>query len=334
MIVWSASELKALRIFTDHRDAVTGLAFRRGADQLYSSSKDRTVKTWNLDALAYVETLFGHQDEVVDVAALSLERCVSVGARDRTARLWRIVEETQLVFRGGGSSEKRKHNRHHLDGDVETGKESYGEGSIDRVAMIDEENWVTGSDNGNISLWSLHRKKPVFTIAVAHGLDPALTPEEAFAEEDLDRAVPAPPQPRWITALATVPYTDLIVSGSWDGWIRVWKVTQDKRRLEEVGAVGCDHSDRRTADGEDKAGLEDRGMDNPQEQASVQGIINDIKVFERGERGKDGLCIVAAVGKDHRLGRWKKVRGKNGAVIFEVSKTVSVLPTEGRTQVS
>lgn len=29
-----------------------------------------------------------HQDEVVDVASLNLERVISVGARDRTARLW------------------------------------------------------------------------------------------------------------------------------------------------------------------------------------------------------------------------------------------------------
>ncbi len=104
LIIWSAADLKPLRIFTQHRDAVTGLAFRKGTNQLYSCSKDRTIKTWSLDELGYMETLFGHQDEVVDVAALSRERCVSVGARDRTARLWKVVEESQLVFRGGGTS--------------------------------------------------------------------------------------------------------------------------------------------------------------------------------------------------------------------------------------
>ena len=49
---------------------------------------------FSLDELAYVETLFGHQDEIVDIDALAQERCVSVGARDRTARLWKVVEET------------------------------------------------------------------------------------------------------------------------------------------------------------------------------------------------------------------------------------------------
>ena len=139
LVVWNAADLAPLRVFTQHRDAVTGLAFRRGTNQLYSGSKDRTIKIWSLDELAYVETLFGHQDEVVDIAALAQERCVSVGARDRTARLWKVVEETQLVFRGGGEKKGKT-------------SKGYTEGSIDRVAIIDEETFITGSDNGFVDL--------------------------------------------------------------------------------------------------------------------------------------------------------------------------------------
>ncbi|MCJ1414705.1 pre-rRNA processing protein [Xylographa parallela] len=323
LIIWSAADLTPLRVFTQHRDAITGLAFRRGTNQLYSSSKDRTIKTWSLNELAYVETLFGHQDEVVDVAALAQERCLSVGARDRTVRLWKVVEETQLVFRGGGG-ERRSRNQ---------GKEagsSFAEGSIDRVAMIDEEMFVTGADNGSLSLWTMHKKKPVFTLPLAHGLDPALKPEEAYAEQNPDQKVPSSPQPRWITALATVPYSDLIVSGSWDGWIRVWKVSADKRRIEAVGTVGraqgagngphvimedaTDLEQQKVAVGDDRS---------VEEEQAVRGVINDISIFERGERRKDGLYIVAAVGTEHRFGRWKKVHGKNGAVVFTIRKTIS-----------
>lgn len=99
LIIYSAHDLKPIKVWTHHRDAVTGLVFRRGTNQLYSCSKDRTVKVWSLDEMAYVESLFGHQDEILDVDALAQERCVSVGARDRTARLWKVAEETQLVFR-------------------------------------------------------------------------------------------------------------------------------------------------------------------------------------------------------------------------------------------
>jgi ribosomal RNA-processing protein 9 len=139
LIVWDAETLRILKIFKHHRAAVTGLVFRRGTNEVYSSSSDRTIKLWSMNELAYVETLFGHQDEVIGIAALAGERCVTVGARDRTARLWKIVDETQLVFRGGGDGKARKNK----DGSIR-----YEEGSMDVVAMIDEEHFVTGSDNG------------------------------------------------------------------------------------------------------------------------------------------------------------------------------------------
>ncbi len=319
LIVWDAADLKPLRVFTQHRDSVTGLVFRRGTNQLYSSSKDRTIKLWSLNELAYVETLFGHQDEVTDIAALAQESCVSVGARDRTARLWKVVDETQLVFRGGGGERKNKS----LD-------RTYAEGSIDRVAMIDEEMFVTGSDNGSISLWTIHKKKPVFAVPLAHGLDPAPSPEESSAEQRIPTEPLSEPQPRWITALTTIPYSDLILSGSWDGQIRAWKISDDKRRIEAVGTVGREaeqrprpsavngnmlngHSD--TVPTVSKS-LLDEGPEVPD---VISGIINDIAIFERGDRGKDGICIVAAVGSEHRLGRWIKKKGKSGAVAFDVS---------------
>ncbi|OTA78853.1 hypothetical protein M434DRAFT_402184 [Hypoxylon sp. CO27-5] len=323
LIVYDAKSLKPLRVFMHHRDAVTGLAFRRGTNQLYSASKDRTVKVWSLDELAYIETLFGHQDHVVDIDALAQERCVSVGARDRTARLWKVVEETQLVFRGGSIDKKQTQ---HIDP-----RSLAYEGSMDRVAMIDDELFVTGSDNGSIALWSIQKKKPLFILPQAHGLEEPLLPTEASAEEAPTPKVVPPPQPRWITALRTLPYSDLILSGSWDGYVRVWKLSEDKRKIGPVGILG--HSGYSSSslnlvpNGVDVDDSDDEGVVNGVNRTKaspylVKGIVNDIALFERGDRGKDGLCVVVGVGKDHRLGRWKKIKGgKNGAVVFEVPRT-------------
>ena len=43
---------------------------------------------------------FGHQDAVVAVDCLSQERPVTAGANDKTLRVWKIVDESQLVFHG------------------------------------------------------------------------------------------------------------------------------------------------------------------------------------------------------------------------------------------
>jgi ribosomal RNA-processing protein 9 len=317
IIVWDTETLKPLRVFSHHRDAVTGLSFRRGTNQLFSSSKDRTIKTWSLNELAYVETLFGHQDEVVDVTALAQERCISVGARDRTARLWKVVEETQLVFRGGGGEKKSK--KHEINGPKTQ------EGSMDRVAMIDEEMFVTGSDNGSLSLWAIHKKKPVHTISLCHGVEPALMPDEASAETHPDPKVIPQPQPRWITALTTIPYSDVVLSGSWDGYVRAWRVSDDKKKLEAVGVIssssGLNINENQSNSHVNGNALQVIGSDVEGEHVPVRGVVNDISIFERGDRGKDGICVVVGVGKEHRMGRWKTIpHGKNGAVVFEVPK--------------
>lgn len=359
MVVHDAETLKPIRAFHQHRDAVTGLAFRRGTNQIYSCSKDRTVKVWSLDELAYVETLFGHQDIVVNIDALAQERCISVGSRDRTARLWKVAEETQLVFRGGGpgSSEKKL-----LAKNIAAGvdpKSNAQEGSMDCIAMLDDELFVTGSDNGSLALWSLTKKKPLFVLPQAHGLEPALALEMTSAEKQPDPEVIPPPQPRWITALKTIPYSDLILSGSWDGYVRVWKLSEDKRQIERVGVLGATadengdvvshHPQPQFPEAElEKEEQTTNSVNGAKEECStslsvvptkqtrksnedsptpdsalglVKGIVNDISTFERGEKGKDGLCVVIALGKEHRLGRWKKLTGgRNGAMVFEVPR--------------
>ncbi|KAJ9155715.1 WD domain, G-beta repeat-containing protein [Pleurostoma richardsiae] len=326
LVLWDAETLTPIRTFFQHRDAVTGLAWRKGTNQLYSASKDRTVKVWSMDERAYVETLFGHQDSIVDIDALAQERCVSVGSRDRTARLWKVVEESQLIFRGGSSDKKTRTSK------VDR-KSLAQEGSIDRIAMIDDQLFVTGGDSGMISLWSVDRKKPVFMLQDAHGFDPPLDPTAASAEIEPDPAIVPPPQPRWITALRTLPYTDLILSGSWDGCVRVWRLSTDRKRIEPVGVLGkpttgAEESSSSSAlltngiNGGKAEEEEEADEGDATGQKPIKGVINDIAVFERGEKGKDGLCIVCAVGKEHRLGRWKMgaPKARNGAVVFEVPR--------------
>lgn len=113
--------------------------------------------------MGYVETLFGHQDSILAVDALRAETAASVGGRDKTARFWKIVDDTQLVFRGGGWSAVRELlEGGALEGMDEDGdgvdvaakkrKESQGkkfvEGSLECIAMVDESTFLTGGDSG------------------------------------------------------------------------------------------------------------------------------------------------------------------------------------------
>ena len=51
-------------------------------------------------ALCHLPSRFGHQDIITGLDSLSRECCVTAGGRDGTVRLWKIPEESQLVFYG------------------------------------------------------------------------------------------------------------------------------------------------------------------------------------------------------------------------------------------
>ena len=58
--------------------------------------------------------------------------------------------------------------------------------------------------NRSISLWTTQKKKPVFTQALAHGMD-----ESQVDTEDVEIVR----KPRWVTALGCLRYSDLFASG-------------------------------------------------------------------------------------------------------------------------
>jgi len=297
--------------------------------QLFSSSADRSIKTYSFsseDSLAYTETLYGHSDNVQALSAMSRDQCVSVGRRDRTARLWKVSEEEQLKFLGDSSA-----------------KDTYHTSSLDCVAALPPQHFVTGSDSGAITLWSMHRKKPVFTITTAHGVDQPQKFEEVTSEadarviEELKRLDTRRPIPRAVTALVALPGTDIVLSGSWDGWIRVWQVSEDKRSLISLGSVGSASGNKEedrvslvNGDEESPATGGESRPPNQQIQRHIRGIINSLDVFERRQELRDafggkkegdtqGLCIVAGIGKEWRLGRHMRTsKGRNGAMVFEV----------------
>lgn len=224
--IWDARSQQHVQGFPQHRDIITGLAFREGTHELFSGSFDRTVKLWSLDDRAYIDTLFGHQSEVVALDVLRQERILTSG-QDRTCRVWKVPEESQLIFRGYGQA-------------------------IDCVAYVTGTEWVSGGSDGGVSLWSQMKKKPISVQRNAHTPPSAAPPAAArTSTHDAHSSGASPPTgpgsvggdcASWVSSVACARGTDLVASGAGDGVIRLWQVAGEKgaagrRSLKPLGGL-------------------------------------------------------------------------------------------------
>lgn len=142
------------------------------------------------------------------------------------------------------------------------------EGSIENVKLINEETFLSSGDDGQLCVWSVNKKKPLASAKLAHG-----TTDKGH--------------PNWISAITTYLNTDLIASGSCDGFLRIWKLEQNFTKINELFKI------------------------------SVVGFINDLHFIEGGSK------IVACVGQEHRLGRWwTRKDAKNCLLVIPLLKSI------------
>ncbi|CAH0559535.1 unnamed protein product [Brassicogethes aeneus] len=239
--IWCPDTLTHIKSLLGHKKPVISLIFKKDSHQLYSGSKDRTIKVWSLDEMAYVETLFGHQDSITSLDALYRDRLVSSGGRD--LRIWKITEETQLIFNG--------HN-----------------GNIDNVKLINEENFITGGDDGQICIWSLMRKKPLAILNQSHGLDSTNN------------------QPNWVTAITSFLNTDLVATGSNNGFVNVYKLENNFKNVKLLFTI------------------------------PMLGFVNTLNFTS------DGTKLIVGVSKEYKLGRWNTEKtAKNGIYVVPLVKS-------------
>lgn len=205
----------------------------------------------------YVETLYGHQFGVTSVDCHRKERPISVG-RDRTARAWKLAEDTHLIFRGGAKVSP-----------------------AECVRVMRDDWFLSGHDDGSLSLWMTEKKKAVKTIEFAHGSTGSVG--------------------RGICSVGSLRGSDLAITGSSDGYLRLWKVmmgsTLDSRGFEEINQI------------------------------PLCGYVNGIAIGPRAR-----FCVVAT-GQEPRLGRWNRVaKAKNRFGIVQLRSSEDSLDSDADDQ--
>ena len=359
------SIIKPTETFVGHKDAVTAVVFRPSTGSastitttsqgtssttrtstttstLYSASYDRMIKIWSIDARAHLDTLFGHQDSILDLTVpspitnskenISKERCFTVG-KDNTARVWKIAEQSQLLFRGHNDTLSLEVIR------------SIGDGTL----------FITGGQDGGLCLWSVHRKRPIYTVPYAHGNGLNIPQRDQYRDKVNNRVTIAedadgfgPPKGlreqmslitgchpdhlssgycSWITAISVLPNSNVIVTGSGDGYLRFWKL---------VSSTDTDNNNTKTNKNtitnpwnniqglQYIGGIPMKGIITGIEWSMYNNPVLHTVTNEENSLSSSSsstaLYLIITISQEHRLGRWWNYKGvKNNVVIMKIT---------------
>ena len=166
------SEIGLLFSLDGHRDSIHSAKFRLNSYECVTVSADRALKVWDVSQGGLIETFYGHRNEIQDIDAMGTNM-ISVGF-DKLSILFKLDKETQMVF----------------------DEQMF---SVDCVKGINPHFFVTGSQDGQVSLWNVGKRRPLQTFQniAPHG---------------------------WVSSLGGVYNSDLLISGSVDSQINFWKL--------------------------------------------------------------------------------------------------------------
>jgi WD40 repeat protein len=229
---------EVLHVLEGHTSGVLSVAMSPDGRQIASSSRDRTIRVWDMDTGgALIGTFEGHTDVIWSVAFSPDGKHIASGSSDQTIRVW-LVETGEIV------SEPFK-----------------GHSAIRSVAFSpDGKKIVSGSDNSSIQVWNVESSENISTPFKGHtGLVNAVafTPDGTrIVSGSADMTIriwnvergevasgPFKGHMAPISSLAVSFDGRWIVSGSSDRTVRVWNAETGKvvsRPFEgHTGPVTC-----------------------------------------------------------------------------------------------
>lgn len=328
-----------------HRKPITGLRFRMDTSTLYSCCEDGTLRVWSVPQMMAVDKLFGHEGPVHCLDGLRKETAATVG-EDATMRFWKVDAATQQAYT---YAPPRALESSPSAATGAAPPPPVPNVVMEAVAMLNEGIVIGGTRDGSIVVFDLNRRKPLIVVPNAHGSGfigdgtglekaaalladedesarrargyPASASPSLSAADSASSSSPSPlrgtrngggqrQNPNPITAVAAVPYADVIATASYDGVVRVWHVAG-------VGA-GAIAPGRRTEDADGPDASPAKRVE-PQlvlvAALPVPAIVNSLRFSDSGE------VLYIAMAKEPRRGRWVvQSSARNGVLVVPLTE--------------
>ncbi|XP_019555330.2 U3 small nucleolar RNA-interacting protein 2 [Aedes albopictus] len=281
IVRWDLTKKERTAVTKSQKTAVLGLAISHDLKFLVVADGTNEIKVLDGTTLEAVNSLSGHSDVVTGVVFRKNTHQLYSCAKDRTVKVWSLDEMLYVETLYGHqtpvtSIDALSRERAVTSGGsdcsiriwkiVEESQLVYNcppsTDSVECVKLIGDEHFLSCGTDGSLSVWSSGKKKPMNTVQLAHG---KTTNGEA----------------NWITAITSLLNTDVIASGSCDGFVRVWRLVGGSKTIEPL-------------------------MEIP-----VEGFVNGLTF------SSDGKQLIVCVGQEHRLGRWWTLKqAKNRTMVI------------------
>lgn len=164
-----------------------------------------------------------------------------------------------------------------------------------------------------ISLWNAGKKKPLYTRLNAHGhgsrvLENEVDSKNTSGEDSCN----------WITAISVLQHSDLFATGSGDGYVKLWKISETKKSFSLINSIPVSGFVNSICLFEAPNAAVDIVT------AKNSGIVERIKSKEIGlqklNNAKKCVNLALAIGQEHRLGRWWCIKGlKSHIRVYQLS---------------
>ncbi len=209
-------------------DAFFGVAFSPDGRLVAAAGADRSVRVWNVETGESVLAIEDHADWVLDVGFSADGKRLASASRDKTAKVFDLEKREALVtFPGhaatvycvaftpdGMVASGGEDNQIRIWNPEEDGKETakiggFGGAVFRLIATADGKQWAACSADKTVRLFEGTKQRL-----------------ELKGHDD------------WVYALALSPDGQTLASGSWDGQVRIWNVSDGKPVRDFIAAPG------------------------------------------------------------------------------------------------